>query len=115
MDGGGVPHKGAEGFSGSASPGDAAVGEEVARGLPHSFLERCDALASRYGLTRRESEVFRLLACGRTLRVIKDKLVISPNTVRFHTKNIYAKLGVHSQQELIDIVESGGREASAEE
>ena len=120
VDGGGVPHKGAEGLSGPASPGDAAAGEEaageeVAQGLPHSFLERCDALASRYGLTRRESEVFRLLACGRTLRVIKDKLVISPNTVRFHTKNIYAKLGVHSQQELIDIVEAGGREASAEE
>ena len=37
--------------------------------------------------------------------VIREKLVISLNTARFHTKNIYVKLGVHSQQELIDVVE----------
>lgn len=27
------------------------------------------------------------------------------NTVKTHVANIYAKLGVHSQQELIDLVE----------
>ena len=37
--------------------------------------------------------------------VIREKLVISLNTARFHTKNIYVKLGVHSQQELLDVVE----------
>ena len=37
--------------------------------------------------------------------VIREKLVISLNTARFYTKNIYVKLGVHSQQELIDVVE----------
>ena len=72
-----------------------------------AFEARCNAVAQHYGLTKREREVFYLLACGRTLRVIKEKLVISPNTVRFHTKNIYTKLGVHSQQELIDRVEAG--------
>ncbi|MCR2037719.1 LuxR C-terminal-related transcriptional regulator [Adlercreutzia caecimuris] len=40
--------------------------------------------------------------------VIRERLVISLNTARFHTKNIYAKLGVHSQQELIDVVEASG-------
>ena len=56
----------------------------------------------------RETEVFALLAQGRTVGVIREKLVISLNTARFHTKNIYAKLGVHSQQELIDVVEASG-------
>ena len=67
--------------------------------------DRCAAVAADYGLTPREGEVFALLAQGRTVGVIREKLVISLNTARFHTKNIYAKLGVHSQQELIDLVE----------
>ena len=37
---------------------------------------------------------------------------ISLNTARFHTKNVYAKLGVHSQQELIDLVEKAEQAAS---
>ncbi|EJU34325.1 transcriptional regulator, LuxR domain protein [Slackia sp. CM382] len=31
---------------------------------------------------------------------------MSRNTVKTHVANIYAKLGVHSQQELIDMVEN---------
>ncbi|WP_286143044.1 response regulator transcription factor [Adlercreutzia caecimuris] len=73
-----------------------------------SVSARCDAVAAAFGLTPRESEVFALLAQGRTVGVIREKLVISLNTARFHTKNIYAKLGVHSQQELIDVVEASG-------
>ncbi|WP_304855100.1 response regulator transcription factor [Adlercreutzia caecimuris] len=73
-----------------------------------SVSTRCDAVAAAFGLTPRESEVFALLAQGRTVGVIREKLVISLNTARFHTKNIYAKLGVHSQQELIDVVEAFG-------
>lgn len=69
-----------------------------------SAHERCLGVAADYGLTPRETEVFELLAQGRTARVICEKLVVSLNTARFHTKNIYAKLGVHSQQELIDLV-----------
>lgn len=70
-----------------------------------SIEKRCVAVGAEYGLTPREGEVLALLAQGRTVGVIREKLVISLNTARFHTKNIYAKLGVHSQQELIDLVE----------
>ena len=31
--------------------------------------------------------------------------MLSRNTVKTHVANIYGKLGVHSQQELIDLVE----------
>ena len=43
---------------------------------------------------------------------ISEVLVLSLNTVQTHTKNAYHKLGVHSHQELIDLVEAmtGGRE-----
>lgn len=37
---------------------------------------------------------------------ISDKLVVSSNTVRAHCKAIYRKLGVHSRQELLSVVES---------
>lgn len=67
--------------------------------------QRVAKVAERFGLTPREREVCTLLAQGRTVGVIRERLVISLNTARFHTKNIYAKLGVHSQQELIDLVE----------
>lgn len=70
-----------------------------------SLERRVAKVAERFGLTPREHEVCTLLAQGRTVGVIRERLVISLNTARFHTKNIYAKLGVHSQQELIDLVE----------
>lgn len=36
---------------------------------------------------------------------MEEKFVISRNTVKMHVRNIYAKLGVHSKQEVIDLVE----------
>ncbi|WP_269152891.1 response regulator transcription factor [Collinsella aerofaciens] len=36
---------------------------------------------------------------------VAEKLYISENTVRTHVRHIYAKLDVHSHQELIDLVE----------
>ncbi len=44
-----------------------------------------------------------LLARGRSAAYIGDELGISANTVRGHVKSVYAKLGVHSKQELIDL------------
>ena len=70
--------------------------------------QRCNAVARRYQLTPREGEVLALLARGRTSPIIQEKLVVSQNTVRTHVRHIYAKLNVHSQQELINLVDSAG-------
>ena len=70
------------------------------------FEECCADVAQAFRLTRRETEVFLLLAQGRSSPVIEERLVVSRNTVKTHVRNIYAKLGVHSQQELIDVVEA---------
>ena len=53
-----------------------------------------------------DGEVFGLIVKGRDLPYIADKLVVSKNTVRTHMKNIYVKLGVHSKQEVIDLVDA---------
>lgn len=67
---------------------------------------RCEAVTRDYGLTPRESEILELLARGRSKAYIADAFFISENTVRGHVKRVYAKLGVHSKQELLDTVES---------
>ena len=63
------------------------------------------ALARKGGLTGRETEILAMLARGRSAPFIAQELVISPNTVKTHVKHIYAKLGAHSQQEIIDLVD----------
>ena len=81
--------------------------DERAMGADPSTLSTDDRIASiaqEYGLTRRESEVFALLARGRSVPYVRDALVISRETAATHAKHIYAKLGVHSRQELIDLV-----------
>ena len=69
---------------------------------------RCDVVAARYQLTPRERDVLGLLARGRTSPIIQERLVVSQNTVRTHVRHIYTKLGVHSQQELINLVDEAG-------
>lgn len=74
--------------------------ENGRQGLP----ERIALVAREHDLTPREVEVFGLLARGRSVPYIRDALVISKETASTHTKHVYSKLGVHSRQELIDLV-----------
>ncbi|WP_296009771.1 helix-turn-helix transcriptional regulator [uncultured Adlercreutzia sp.] len=69
------------------------------------FDDRCAQVAERFALTPREAEVFAMLARGRDRAYIEEALVVSRNTVKAHVKHVYAKLGIHSHQELIDLVE----------
>jgi LuxR family maltose regulon positive regulatory protein len=68
------------------------------------LMSSCDAgeiagagLASAAKLTRSERAVFELLCRGLPNKQIADHLLISQNTVRYHLKQVYAKLGVRSR------------------
>lgn len=61
--------------------------------------QRRAALVYPGGLTKREIEVLRLIAGGRTNQEIADELVISLNTVIRHVSNIFAKTGVANRAE----------------
>lgn len=64
-------------------------------------------IANEYRLTERETEVAGLIARGIPAPRIAEELFITENTVRTHKKRIYAKLGIHKKQELIDLVHKG--------
>lgn len=71
-----------------------------------ALIARRTAMAREHGLSNRETEIFLLLAQGRSRPYIRDALYLSKNTVATHIRHIYEKLGIHSQQELIDLVEA---------
>ena len=74
-----------------------SIREQVGARVEHFARER--------GLTPRESQVLVHLARGRSAPALAADLGITENTAWAHIKRIYTKLGVHSKQELIDLVE----------
>lgn len=88
------------------SPVSASGSEAEASARQGRFRRQCEVVADRYMLSRREAEVLFLLAKGRNAAFIQEKLFISEGTARTHMRHIYAKLNVHSQKELMDLVES---------
>ena len=67
-----------------------------------------DDIARRCALTPREVEIALLIVKGYTLPMIGERLFISTDTVRSHSKKLYKKLGIHKKQELIALVERHG-------
>ena len=47
-----------------------------------------------------------LLAKGHNAAYIQDSLYISRSTAKTHINHVYRKLDIHSQQELINMVET---------
>lgn len=70
------------------------------------FKRKCAAVADTFLLSRKETEVLFLLAKGRNSAAIQEALYISAGTANTHMRHIYRKLDVHSQHELIELVES---------
>ena len=86
-----------------------AMGVDPASGLHvpsarETLLARCDELAGAHGLTPRESEVLALLAQGREPAQVEQELFLSHNTLKTHLRHLYAKLDVHTREELVAAV-----------
>ena len=76
---------------------------------------QAQALTVRFGLSEREQEILGYLLAGRSRPYVRDALHLSLNTVNTHARNIFAKVGVHSQQELLTLARTAvpGEEAGA--
>jgi DNA-binding NarL/FixJ family response regulator len=68
------------------------------RGNVHGVAGRSDA-EKEARLTRRESEILRLVADGKPNQGIARDLWITEQTVKYHVSNIYRKLGVANRTE----------------
>jgi DNA-binding CsgD family transcriptional regulator len=77
----------------------ASAGEGVTRADPLLDLARDNSLSPR------ETEVFLLLAQGRSRPYIQQELFLADGTVKTHISRIYAKLGLTNRQELITFVQ----------
>ena len=70
------------------------------------WMEACQRVGSKVRLTEREQQIMEQISLGRSQKLIAQRLTISHNTVRTHTGNVYAKLDVHSREELIELIEA---------
>lgn len=70
-----------------------------------AFDEVCSSVSREYGLSHREADILALIARGYSKPYIAERLSISDNTVRTHSKHIYEKVGIHSRVELQEMVE----------
>ena len=57
--------------------------------------------SNKYGLTKREYEIFILILRGNSYKNIAEKLFVSTTTVKTHMVGIYYKLFVHERHELV--------------
>ncbi len=88
---------------GTVRPGEAPKSGAGSRDLPYEAL--IERIRTDYGLSPREHDVCLLLGRGRNRQFVADELGISLETAKTHATNVYRKLGVHSQQELLDVIE----------
>lgn len=68
------------------------------------YAERVRTVAGRCGLSPREEEVVNLALSGLDSPAIAAELGLTDNTVRTYKKNAYKKLGVHSKQEIVALL-----------
>ena len=65
------------------------------------ILPSLERLVTLYGLTPAQAKVARTLASGKGSKEVARELGISPHTVRTQTKDVYQKMRVHSQGDLM--------------
>lgn len=93
----------------TSTPGGSAgaVSETVEPEKPVDKREQLEAAIVELGpadpVSKREIDVLEMYLQGYNVPTTAQKLFISENTVRSHTKNLYRKFGVHSRQELIEL------------
>ncbi len=81
--------------------GGAPMSPEVARKAIVMFQKVAPPKDEDHGLSPRELELLTRLAEGHSYKTAADAMSVSVDTVRFHIRNIYDKLHVHSKSEAV--------------
>jgi len=78
--------------------------EPAAQPASRSFEEQCAYFAAqRVSLTPTERIIYNSYLNGKSTKEIMAELDIKENTLKYHNKNIYSKLGVSSRKQLVMI------------
>ncbi|MBR2639882.1 MAG: hypothetical protein IKD39_04875 [Oscillospiraceae bacterium] len=78
--------------------------EEKKQKFSKAQKETCEFFAEGFRqLTPAERKIYGLYIEGKTTAEIREKLNITENTLKYHNKNIYNKLGVSSKKELLEV------------
>lgn len=83
------------------SAGGVPMSPEVARKVFATFQKIAPPRQPEQRLSARELEVLQLFADGHSYKTAAKTLQVSIDTVRFHIRNIYEKLHVHSKSEAV--------------
>lgn len=82
--------------------GGAPMSSMVARKVLAMFKDRSTGRSqASFNLTERELEVLDLITKGISYKAISEKLEVSLDTIKFHAKNIYDKLQVHTKTDAV--------------
>lgn len=74
--------------------------------LPPDLVHKCEYLTSQLPtLTATEKTIYKLHLERKSTKEILEELGIKENTLKYHNKNIYSKLGVSSRKQLREIAE----------
>lgn len=86
-----------------AATGGAPMTPSIAHKILEVFRNRKPALPAndQSQLNERQKEILECVFNGMSYKLIAEKLFLSVDTVRYHVKNIYEILHVHSRDELI--------------
>lgn len=91
--------------------------DSVMNGLPYfgkdisqilSDIRRSNRTIPDDVFSDRELEIIELCRCGLTAKAIADKLCISPRTVSNHKANIFSKMGINSNYDMIEYAVAHG-------
>jgi DNA-binding CsgD family transcriptional regulator len=78
------------------------AGRRLTLPRPGATFQRNDAAIRSLGLTPRECEILARLASGQSNKELARALGISPNTVKTHLANLFAKLEVERRIQAIE-------------
>lgn len=84
-----------------ARDGGAPMSPEIARKVVTMFQRIAPPRSEDHELSPRELQVLQLLADGHSYKTAARTLDLSVDTLRFHVRNIYEKLHVHSKSEAV--------------
>ena len=94
-------------FSDTAIQKENALNDSPSVSLSTEYVEKCSFLEKNIPtLTPTEKTIYDFYIEGKSTKEIMKELNITENTLKFHNKNIYSKLGVTSRKQILEYVKA---------